>query len=222
MAVVISFPDKDNFYPDELQLIIDASPSREHGQSAKATENTVEQGSNIFDHVVDEPNTLNIEGIISAFPLKEEDLDDTTRVKKALDKLENAKKKHLPLIVQTNLKTYTNMIITDFKFSEKTETGSDSLIFSINFQEILTAITKTGKVPKLAKGKAAPKLSLDDAKKKRKEQQNRHEEKKDKGIKPKKEPNPTTKKKADAVKEPPKSWLYQGIEKTVNWYRGSK
>lgn len=50
-------------------LVLDASLSENHNSTCKVTRNPIEDGSNISDHVIIDPISLSIEGIISDSPL---------------------------------------------------------------------------------------------------------------------------------------------------------
>jgi len=128
---------------------IDAFLVEKYSFSNKPTELPVEEGSNISDHVTDEPDTLSLEAFIGQAEFKvydgaiPEDLsqldipDQKTRIRQAYHELLRMKREKQPVDVVTGLDTFTNMIITSLEIDRSVETGAN-LPFSMTFQNIKT------------------------------------------------------------------------------------
>lgn len=61
--------DEDNKEGNRELIVLDASVSETHVSTSKATRNPIEDGSDITDHVILDPDSLSIEGIVSDTPL---------------------------------------------------------------------------------------------------------------------------------------------------------
>jgi hypothetical protein len=144
-------------------LKLDASLSENHVRSAEVTENEVEDGVVISDHVRLSPRTLNIEGFISSVPVSvlglgvsTDDILGTAKdflqsnessgftglvknavrtPKEAYDYLDDLMEKRIPFSVVTALKRYENMIITNLSAPRSASNG-DSLYFNIELKQI--------------------------------------------------------------------------------------
>jgi hypothetical protein len=129
---------------------IDAFFVETYNFSNSLTNLTVEEGSNISDHVTEEPDTLDLEAFIGAtkFETYEGEIptnlseieipeDPKTRIRQAYHELLRMKRARQPLDVVTGLDTLTNMVITSLNISRDVETGAD-LPFSMSLQKIET------------------------------------------------------------------------------------
>jgi hypothetical protein len=129
---------------------IDAFFVETYNFSNRITNLTVEEGSNISDHVIEDPDTLDIEAFIGATKfetyegeipadLSEVDIpeDPKTRIRRAYHELLRLKRARQPIDVVTGLDTFTNMVIVSLNISRDVETGAD-LPFSMSFQKIDT------------------------------------------------------------------------------------
>jgi hypothetical protein len=116
----------------------------------RVTNLSVEEGGNISEHVVEEPDTLEIEAFIGATKFEaltgtiEDDLsnveipeDPKSRIRQAHQELLRLKREKQPLDIVTGLDTLTDMVITSYNFSRDVDSGSD-LPFSMSFQKIKT------------------------------------------------------------------------------------
>jgi hypothetical protein len=130
--------------------VIDAFLVESYNYANRLTNLTVEEGSNISDHVVEEPDTIDIEAFIGQTDFKtamgssDTDLskveipdDPKSRIRQAYHELLRMKRERQPVDVVTGLDTFTDMVITSFSISRDVETGSD-LPFSMSFQKIKT------------------------------------------------------------------------------------
>jgi hypothetical protein len=131
-------------------FVIDAFLVETYNYENRLTNLTVEEGSNISDNVIEEPDTLDIEafigatkfetfaGIISTDLLNVEIPDDPkSRIRRAHQELLRMKRERQPVDVVTGLDTLTDMVITSYQFSRDVDTGAD-LPFTMRFQKIKT------------------------------------------------------------------------------------
>jgi hypothetical protein len=129
---------------------IDAFFVESYNFSNRMTNLTVEEGSNISDHVVEEPDTIDLEAFIGATKfetftgeiptdLSEVEIPDDpkSRIRQAYHELLRMKRARQPLDVVTGLDTFTNMVIISLNISRDVETGAD-LPFSMSLQKIET------------------------------------------------------------------------------------
>lgn len=137
-------------------ITIDASVEETHESSADLTENPVEEGAKITDHVQLKPNTLTINGVISDTPITFALLDDitgivntvgrflgkTSRSVDAYNKLVELQKTREPFKVVTGLKVYSNMILTNLSVN-RTASTANAIHFTATMQEIRIAKTST-------------------------------------------------------------------------------
>lgn len=131
-------------------LVLDASVSEQHDGDVDVTEHNVEVGANISDHARVKPETLTIEGIITATPFgKDPSLD---YIDEAYAKLRELKDTHELITVITPIRLYKNMIVTKLSVPRSIQTG-DALRFNISFKEIrLATVTVVDRVvPKIKK-----------------------------------------------------------------------
>lgn len=135
-------------------LELDASITEGHSAEVEATEHPVEKGANISDHARVKPETLQMEGLISATPIgKDPGLDYIETAYATLRKLKDAREL---LTIVTALRTYDNMMLVKLDVPRDAHSG-DALRFTATFKEIRLAEVQsiqvqTRKVPK-AKGK---------------------------------------------------------------------
>jgi hypothetical protein len=165
--------------PNKIQdLIIDTSISEDHVYTNRVTDNTIEDGTTVSDHIVRDPEQLTINGIVSNTPitlvqqgennLVREDL--TNRVQVAHDLLLGYMGRSVPkqlgdipeqqltpqlLDIVTGLRTYTDMAITSLSFPRSRVTGN-SLRFNISFRKVKKATAEFAFIPKTStqKGEA--------------------------------------------------------------------
>lgn len=138
-------------------IVIDATISEEHNTSCDLTENPVEDGAKITDHVQIKPAELSIEGVISDSPLGTPFVQNfqnivdsvgvylgkTSRSIDAYNKLLDLQNKREPFTVTTGLKQYKNMIMTKLSVPRKAEMGG-SLQFKATLREIRIVKSKSG------------------------------------------------------------------------------
>jgi hypothetical protein len=128
---------------------IDAFLVEKYNFANRVTELPVEEGSNISDHVTEEPDTISIEAFIGQAKFEvydgriPDDLsklnipDPKARVRQAHHELLRMKREKQPVDIVTGLDTFTNMVITNYSFDRDVETGAN-LPFSMTFRNIKT------------------------------------------------------------------------------------
>jgi hypothetical protein len=161
-------------FTDGYELEIDATTKENHGRRATVTKHKVEDGSQVTDHFVKENQTFSIDGVISEFSIEE--VDGFTKMTSQLkDRLESAYLNTELLTVKTDYKTYENVVLIGYSIPREITHGG-SLFFTLDFEEIRFAETKTVKVEKVPKGaiqKTNPSLTEEKRKKENKKTRRR-------------------------------------------------
>jgi hypothetical protein len=108
---------------DLLPLVIDAAPSEIHRVSATATEQEVERGVSLTDHVRPMPRKLTLDVILSDTPLSAAGVEqEFSRVVDGWALLIDARDRALPAVVTTRLETYEELVLEE---AETTRTAND-------------------------------------------------------------------------------------------------
>lgn len=144
------------------QVKLDAVIKESHSSPIKITKNPVELGADITDHAIIEPKKVQIEGVVSDTPLGFEaatqlvdsatslfgssDSEGVTRSQQAYNELDGIKNNRELVEIQTGLKLYENMLITDIKVSQDKET-SKAVFLNIDAEEIIITETEIIKLP---------------------------------------------------------------------------
>lgn len=138
-------------------LELDASVTEGHEGEVEVTEHPVEVGANVSDHARIKPDTLTLEGVISATPFgKTPSLD---YIRAGYEKLLELKDARELLTVVTVLRSYPDMMLTKLSVPRDSTSG-DALRFTATFKQVRLATVQkqtstvrvARKVPK-AKGK---------------------------------------------------------------------
>jgi hypothetical protein len=135
------------------QVEVDVSLSEDHVSTCEVTENPVEIGADVTDHVQEKPDTLTIEGLVSDTPIRL--LGNTfgvsdNRARKTYDILREIKSAKKPITVVTGLRQYTNMILRSLTVPRNAETGQ-ALKFTAEFVEVRLVESETIAVELAAK-----------------------------------------------------------------------
>lgn len=131
---------------------LDAVLSETHGNEVRLTKNPVELGADITDHAIIEPKKINIVAQISDNPLGVAALgqiidpitglfgtatsDNITRSNAAYNAMVQLMETREPIEVQTKLKLYTNMVITNLSTTQD-KNSSRIVLMAINLEEVL-------------------------------------------------------------------------------------
>ena len=116
---------------------LDANMNEVSTKSSRVTEHPVEDGSNITDNVVDDPEELQIDGLISNTPadLIEALSTQVTRAEDAWNELVRLKDEREPISVFTSRREYEDMIIQRLVRTRNAGIG-DAVQFSISLKTI--------------------------------------------------------------------------------------
>ena len=119
-------------------VTLDATINEEHNYTAQVTNYPLENGTDISDHIINQPVTVQITGIVSDTPLSL--LSSFNRSIDAFNKLILIYERKERITVVTGIKVYTNMVMTNLQIPRDVSTGQ-SLSFSIELQKIYTDST---------------------------------------------------------------------------------
>ena len=137
-------------FEDGYELDIDANLKDNHGRTAQLTKHKVEKGAEISDHITKENYTYSLDGIISEMTI--EPTDGITRKASIFyEKIKNAYDENEIVKVNTSFEDYENMMITGYSIPREASQG-ESIFFSLQFEEVRFAETKSVKVEKVPKG----------------------------------------------------------------------
>lgn len=114
-------------------IFLDATLSEDHQYNSRVTNYPVEDGRIISDHIINEPETLQITGIVSDTPLSI--LAPFNRSVDAFNRLVRIHTNKERITVVTGIKVYTDMVMTSLQVPRNLTTGQ-SLTFVIDLQKI--------------------------------------------------------------------------------------
>lgn len=114
-------------------VVLDATLSEDHEYNSRVTNYPVEDGRIISDHIINEPETVQITGIVTDSPLTI--LSSFNRSIDAFNRLVQIHKNRERITVVTGIKVYTNMVMTVLQVPRNVQTGQ-SLTFVIELQKI--------------------------------------------------------------------------------------
>ena len=117
-------------------LSIECTLSETHSATSRITNQPVEEGSTISDHIVNDPEKVNITGFISDTPL---DASYSNYSQLAFDTLYQIRDTRNTISVVTNYRVYQDMVITNISVPRTQRSGQ-----SIEFSVELTKIRKAG------------------------------------------------------------------------------
>jgi hypothetical protein len=138
-------------------IVVDATVSEEHVSNCETTDNPVEDGSDVTDHVHIKPIELTIDGVISDSPLGFAVVGNiqnfarsitnlfgkkTPRSIEAFNSLLDLQKSRTPFTVLTGLRRYENMILTELSVPRTSQTGA-AIHFSAKMKQIRIVSSKT-------------------------------------------------------------------------------
>lgn len=119
-------------------VFLDATISEDHHYVSRATQFPIENGSVITDHVINEPDTLSLSGVVSDSPLAF--LSAFNRSTDAFNRLVRIHELKERVTVVTGIKVYENMIMTSLSVPRTVETGQ-ALNFVMEFQQVILDAT---------------------------------------------------------------------------------
>lgn len=117
---------------------LDASVNETHSFESEVTDHPVEKGADVTDHVRARPIMLMIEGVVSDSPIG--DIRDrrsvtTSPSNDALAHLLDIRDKREPIVVETALKVYENMVLQSLEIPRSASTG-EALRFRATFKQV--------------------------------------------------------------------------------------
>lgn len=130
-------------------IVIDGYLEETHIRKSKVTRYPIEQGSDITDHIKNDPDGVIINGVVTNTPLLTSVIlgvplgDRVTEVLQALERIRSEKQL---VSVVTSLKVYNNMAIEDFAPVKNTTTGQ-SMEFSITLTNVIKVTNQTTTIP---------------------------------------------------------------------------
>lgn len=136
-------------------IVIDAAVSEGHLSTCEVSDNPIEGGADVTDHVQMKPAQLTVEGVISDTPLGYAVIGNiqnlarsittlfgaSSRSQDAYDAMIELQKSRQPFTVITSLKRYTNMILTELSIPRTATTGG-AIHFQATMREVFIAQTK--------------------------------------------------------------------------------
>lgn len=155
MAVSVLFKKPT---PGEIgEIKLDCTISDVHDYQSTITKYPVEDGTNISDHIINNPETITITGFITNSPISSiiapianlVRRGGENRVKLAFGTLTDIRDAKLPVNVVTGLKTYRGMYLQSINIPRDARTG-DSLRFTAIFTRILKVNSQVVPIQNLA------------------------------------------------------------------------
>lgn len=114
-------------------VVLDATLTEDHEYNARVTNYPVEDGRIISDHIINEPETVQITGIVTDTPLSF--LSSFNRSINAFNRLIQIHRNKERITVVTGIRVYTDMVMTSLQVPRNVQTGQ-SLNFVIELQKI--------------------------------------------------------------------------------------
>jgi len=152
------------FGNDYGNVELDANLEESHQWQAQATDNPVETGAPVADHVIEQSDKLRIRGFVSDTPLTiSPELSGTigttdagSRTQPVFELLYKLIKAREPVTVYTKHAVYSDMVLTNVEIPRTSQTG-EAIEFSAEFVAIRFVQTQTVDVPKGISAKSASK-----------------------------------------------------------------
>lgn len=119
-------------------VVLDAVLSEDHVYNSRVTNYPIEDGRIISDHIINEPETLQLTGVVSDTPLAF--LAPFNRSINAFNTLVEIHNRRERITVVTGIKVYTDMVITSLQVPRNVASGQ-SLTFVIDLQKVFLDTT---------------------------------------------------------------------------------
>lgn len=113
-------------------LIIEATLVENHSLDSTVTEQPVENGANVSDHIITKPPRVTIDGFISNTPVKDKPGNNAQNAFEALYNIRDAKEL---VTVVTGFKVYDNMAIISVTVPKDSRTG-DAIRFNVELLQV--------------------------------------------------------------------------------------
>lgn len=115
-------------------VVLDAVITEDHNYNSRVTSFPVENRLNISDHIINEPETLTISGVVSDTPLSI--LAPFNRSVNAFNQLIEIHNRRERITVVTGIKVYNDMVMTSLSVPRSVDSGQ-SLTFTIELQRVI-------------------------------------------------------------------------------------
>jgi len=162
-AVALVFSDAGTQLSSGLDAVaLDATIKRKYRTTSTITQHPIESGSNVSDHIHDNPDELQIDGIISNTPVSLlASALSPSRAEDEYDKLLELKTAKQPITIYTTRREYEDYVIASLDRTEYSAIG-DSVEVSIGLQSVRLVESKatTGLITPRPKGVQKPKQNL--------------------------------------------------------------
>lgn len=139
-------------------LVFDATFKEHHESPAEVTENPVETGVSVADHMFMKPLRCTISAGVSDVQVNPRKNDPfgggSSRSQMAFNMLSILQASFEPFDVQTGLKLYSNMVCTNITCEQDKDTAG-AFIFEAELREVIMVSTQTVTYPPRAKGSTA-------------------------------------------------------------------
>lgn len=115
-------------------VVLDAVLTEDHAYNSRVTNYPIESGLIISDHIINEPDTLQITGVVSDTPLNFlAPFNNSINAFNTLVEIHNRRER---ITVVTGIKVYTDMVITSLQVPRNVQSGQ-SLTFVIDLQKVI-------------------------------------------------------------------------------------
>jgi len=134
MSLALIFSEVTKRRSSIAGLELDVTISENHNLPSVVTNHPVEDGSTVSDHIVIEPRTLTVQGLVSNTPVQ---IGGGTNnaIKDTFDELIRIRNARELFTVSTGLDVYSNMFFTNIDIPRDATTGQ-SLVWTATMQEI--------------------------------------------------------------------------------------
>lgn len=135
------------------QLVLDATITETHNLSATITSSPVETGKKISDNIVNDPDSVTMEGFVTNSPVKvlggllDGNVDSQDRVQTAYDTLCSLRANKTLITAVTSLKIYKNMAFKTLTTPKTPQTG-DAIHFTAELVKIDKVSSQTVNIPR--------------------------------------------------------------------------
>lgn len=144
-------------YDNNQSITIDATITENHSAEVDITENPVENGAKITDHIQPKADTLRLDAVFADFPLgKQKDQGGKGRAVALYQQLKTLQKAATLFEVRTGIERYTSMAIKSMTPMRNKDTKG-TVKFSIAFQHVILVDSQTVPVKLTKVAKAQPK-----------------------------------------------------------------
>jgi hypothetical protein len=142
-------------------LVFDATFRESHTSEIEVTDNPIETGSSVNDHMYTKPDKLTVAAGVSNSPLhssSDDQFGGNSRVQAAFNLLRNLQQSGEPFAVQTGLLLYENMMCKAIRAEQDKDT-SEVLDFEADFVSVNIVSTQTVTYPTRQSGKTTHQAS---------------------------------------------------------------